>query len=915
MSPGADVRLPWWLAGVVAAFAIYFALLISADLRRPEAIGFTLVVDGRGIVVATVGAGSPAAAAGLKAGDRVIAANGRPTRTRHDWLAFNAHLTAPGVVALDIARDTRIVKTTLRLKRVGTSFWTTLAGATLGIARAVQLVTLLLAILVVWRRPDDRTAVIGAWLLGSIAVFSISLPYGFAASWQGLPTVVTLLLALPLASSLAIGPIMLTFLARFPRPLLHSPLAYGAIWLPALPMLLLQLATVRALAYETTPPVIPGSWNSLLTLTPALYAIAAVVGIALAHYHETDLTARRRIRVVEFGSVIGLLGMAPIVITQAQGDPVLNSSVFATHAIAFGTLIGLAWPASFAYAILRHRLFDVSFIVRRSIQYALAKGVLLSIVPLAAAMFLLDLLMNRQVPIGDILQARGWLYAGVALFAAVARVRRQAWLDALDRKFFRERYNAQRLLRSIAEDVEHTPAIAAAAPRVVAQIEAALHPTVAALMMRGDSRQSYECVSAAPPGVSVGAVAADSTLGAVLPLLRRPLRISARRDDTFVRQVTPAELNWVRDHGIELIVPVRSGAGGHEAFFALGPRRSEEPYSMEDEDLLATVGHALAQRTRRDAAAGFEECPVCGFCFAPGTTACAHDGSALVHTALPQVLDNRYSLTRRIGRGGMGTVYVAGDGALGRSVAVKVLREDLTDPAAARRFRAEAQRAAALGHPNVVTVYDIGVNPFGRAFFVMELLEGQPLDEELRRAGRFEPARALHLFKGICAAVRAAHAHRIVHRDLKPQNIFLCAGEDVETAKVLDFGLAKALEVTRMTALTRPGIVLGTPRYMSPEQLRGEETSVDGDLWALALIALEMLIGSEALEQPPGVLPRLDHLPLSPSLRHVFARALAPDPLDRPASVDELLNSLERALSEPQEAEPGHRARATNGHV
>jgi hypothetical protein len=214
----------------------------------------------------------------------------------------------------------------------------------------------------------------------------------------------------------------------------------------------------------------------------------------------------------------------------------LNTSVFASPLVAAGTLIGLAWPLSFTYVILRHRLFDVSFIVRRSLQYALARGVLLSVVPSAVAVFLLDLFVNRQVPVGSILHERGWLYAGVAGLAVLARARRRVWLDGLDRKFFRERYNAQRLLRSIAEDLERTPAIAAAAPRVVAQIDAALHPTVVALMVRHAGTRAYECLAAEPSGAPVAPLAIRSTIAGLLPLLQRPLRVSVRSDDSVIRQ-------------------------------------------------------------------------------------------------------------------------------------------------------------------------------------------------------------------------------------------------------------------------------------------------------------------------------------------------------------------------------------------
>jgi hypothetical protein len=771
----------------------------------------------------------------------------------------------------------------------------TLEGFTLTAARSGQFVTLLLALLVIFLGPSNRTTRTCAWLLASVAVFSVTLPDGFGSLWRGLPRPAGLLLWLPHLSSLAVAPIVLTFFTAFPHPLLRRTPAVIALWIPALPMLILQADRMRWMVYEGRAPLALEQWTNLIAATPAVYAAAAVLALIIGYRRESDVTARRRVRVLAFGSMIGLLGIAPIVIRQGRSDAVLDSSVFASPMAAIGILVGLALPASFAYAILRHRLFDVGFIVRRSLQYALARRVVLSIVPLAGATFLLDLWLNRQVPVTDILQRRGWLYAGVAVFAAVARLRRNAWLDGLDRRFFRERYNAQRLLLSIAEDVARTPTAEAAAPYVIAQIEAALHPALAALLVKRPGSRSFEVIAAAPKGVSIAPLPARSTIAGLLPLIHRPLRTADRIDEGLIRQLPREELEWVRNHRIELLVPVRAGASALEAFIALGARRSEEPYSVEDEDLLATVGHAVARLLPREPSPGFSECPVCGCCYEPDTAQCAQDGSALLRQMLSKVLADRYRLTRRIGRGGMGTVYSADDTALERIVAVKVLREDLGDPAAVDRFRVEAQSAAALAHPNVVTVYDIGVNPSGRAFFVMELLQGVALDEELRRIGRFASDRALRLLTGVGAAVRAAHARRIVHRDLKPQNIFLCTSGAGEMPKVLDFGLAKALEISSIAALTQQGMVLGTLRYMSPEQLRGAEASVDADLWAFALIALEMLAGSEALDRPPGTVPRLEGLP--EPLRPVFTAALALDPLDRPTSVDEFLDALTNALS------------------
>ena len=787
---------------MAAAFVGYFLLLIRTDLGRPEAAGFTFTIDRSGMTIESVVPGSPAHAAGLQPGDRVLATAGRTIRNRLDWQAFEANFDTSQPVALDLARGSERVRTTFTLMRASRRFWLTTAGATVATARLAQFATLLLALLVLFKRPFDQTARTGAWLLASVAVYSLALPYGLAAEWRALPRLAGLPLWIPYASSLSVAPIILTFFAGFPQALLHSRLAWVALWIPMLPLVFVQLRYAYWLVYTPHEPMMWGDWTSAVVTAMVIYAAGSVVAAVVGYRRETDVSQRRRVRVLAAGSILGMLGLLPIVVDYARTDAVLGSTVFRSPAAAIGTLIGLMLPAGFAYAILRHRLFDVSIIVRRSLQYALARQVLVSIVPLAAVAFLADLWIHQQIPVGEILQARGWVYAGIAVFALVARVRRDAWLGALDRRFFRERYNAQRVLRSIGDEVRRAPGLPAFAPHIVARIEEALHPELAALLVRQPGEDQFSTVATAPADVSLAPLPAGSTIARLLALLQRPLRIPAREDEGLLRQVPPEDLDWVRRHRLELLVPSRFGAEGSEAFFALGPRRSEQPYSSEDEDLLMTIGHGVALLLPQPLHGGFEECPACGTCCQPGTARCPQDGNVLVPQTVPRVLSDRYRLQRRIGRGGMGTVYAADDTALGRLVAVKLLREDLGDPSAAERFRAEAQIAASLAHPNVVTVYDTGITTAGRPFFVMELLEGLTLAEDLRRTGPLAPGRALHLLKGVGAAVKAAHARQMIHRDLKPENIFLCRTDAGEIPKVLDFGLAKALEATGLPALT-----------------------------------------------------------------------------------------------------------------
>jgi serine/threonine-protein kinase len=373
------------------------------------------------------------------------------------------------------------------------------------------------------------------------------------------------------------------------------------------------------------------------------------------------------------------------------------------------------------------------------------------------------------------------------------------------------------------------------------------------------------------------------------------------------------DIRSIRAAAIELIVPVASARGDAPAFFALGPKRSEEPYTDDDGELLMAIAESVALRLpgiEAVAAAAddrFEECPTCGGCSGSGTGRCPQDGAPLVAVNAPRLLAGRYQVERRLGRGGMGTVYVALDTLLDRRVAAKLVREDLVGlPGAAERFQREARAAAAFSHPNVVTVHDFGVTG-SHAFLVMELLDGRTLRDTLRAEERIECQRALTILRDVTAAVEAAHRRQLVHRDLKPENICLVSHGSDESAKVLDFGLAKFLAPTDaeplMTHMTG-GAVLGTPLYMAPEQLRGEDPDPSWDLWALAVIAFEVLCGSHPFAsvtfardvrmRGSGADPRLVHLP--PGFQPFFARALALDRAARPESAAIFLAELERSL-------------------
>ena len=261
-----------------------------------------------------------------------------------------------------------------------------------------------------------------------------------------------------------------------------------------------------------------------------------------------------------------------------------------------------------------------------------------------------------------------------------------------------------------------------------------------------------------------------------------------------------------------------------------------------------------------------------------------------------------YAVQRKLGEGGMGVVYAARDERLQRTVALKTLSAIGTDPTAHQRLWREARTAASVNHPNVCQIYEIGEDA-GTLFIVMELLEGQVLSERLA-TGPLTSADAIPIGLGILAALSALHARGIVHRDLKPSNVFLTR----HGVKLLDFGLARPqfdAPFDPTIEVTVPGVVMGTPRYMAPEQISGDALDARSDLFAVGAMLFEMLAGRPAFagrtfveilhatryEQPPA----LTGSPAVAALDRVIRRALAKRAADRPASAEAMADEL-RAL-------------------
>ena len=314
-------------------------------------------------------------------------------------------------------------------------------------------------------------------------------------------------------------------------------------------------------------------------------------------------------------------------------------------------------------------------------------------------------------------------------------------------------------------------------------------------------------------------------------------------------------------------------------------------------------------------------CPTCGQDFADEVRVCPEDGALLqadatVNMSIPvdpligRTLDEKYRLDERLGTGGMGTVYRATHLLIDRPVAIKLLNPRyVEDEAAQVRFRREARAAGRIQHTNAVTVTDFGRTSDGFVYIVMELLEGRTLREVLAHDAPLDTARSVSMMLQVSAAVGAAHEAGVIHRDLKPANIFVVQRKDAPPyIKVLDFGIAKlaadALDDDDTNTLTQVGAMIGTPRYMSPEQCDGAKLTPASDVYSLGIILYEMLTGTTPFNGTSPIAIAIKHsstpprsprefVPtIPPALEEIVLHALEKRPEDRPADANAFRSEL-----------------------
>jgi hypothetical protein len=604
----------------------------------------------------------------------------------------------------------------------------------------------------------------------------------------------------------------------------------------------------------------------------------------------------RRARLFVAGLVAGLGPMFLAVILEGVTpyrrflDVPGRRETLATFVIFPGILLALATTA---YSVAVAHVLQIRLIARRAMGYALARysALGLAVVPVAAMAYYV--FQNREQQIGSLFVGPQLLLLGSSAVVGVGALRyRRTLLDSIDRHFFREQYDARQTLTLLVERIRATHSVADLANLLCREVDLALHPESVALM-------SLETRSGmlVDPRLRGRRLDGSSQLATLIASASEPLTLDLEDSRSPLARLDEPEKHWLVDSGFRLVVPVLARDGALLGLIGLGEKKSGLPFFREDRRLLRAIASNAAwvlelelsrslgssQRSWQDgtpgtpgdallpfpdsaSAAGVElakECPHCGKLHSAFTVFCSACSRRLEASHVPFVLPGKFRFERRIGTGGMGVVYQGNDLALGRPVAVKTLRR--VSPEDAMRLRREARTAAAVSHRHLAPVY--GMETWrGTPMLVMELLEGGTLSQRVEK-GRLGAAETIELGIAMAEALEHLHASDILHRDIKPSNIGYTRDG---TPKLMDFGIARVMfdlrrdhEVSPPASLDDDSVLLpptsvwnhtpstltasrqlvGTLSYLSPEALTGQNADTSFDLWSLAIVLYECLLG------------------------------------------------------------------------
>jgi hypothetical protein len=594
-----------------------------------------------------------------------------------------------------------------------------------------------------------------------------------------------------------------------------------------------------------------------------------------------------------------------------------------------------AWlvPCGIAYAAVVHHVLGLRLFARQALQYALARLTVLTLAAAPLIALFVSLYLQRDRTVGELLSGNRLLLLAMVSGVGFAALRyRTRLLEGLDRRYFREQYDARRLLTGLVQLLRSARGTREIADLLCRDVDRALHLERVALFAAdprtGDlvDPRSRARLDASTPLARLVAGASD------------PLAVDLDDPHSSVATLPAADRSWLAGAGFQLLVPLVARDGSLLGFLGLGPKRSGLPFLREDRRLLEAIAGSAALGLELDTqpqpeeedgpsseVGNAKECPVCLRLFRPFTVLCTHDSHRLEAAPVPYVLPGKLRFEQRIGAGGMGVVYRGIDLGLSRPVAIKTLRR--VSPDDALRLRREARTAASFSHPHLAGVY--GVETWqGTPMLVMELMEGGTLTQRIEK-GPFGERETIDLGLAMAAALEHLHAADILHRDIKPSNIGFTRNG---VPKLMDFGIARLMFDLRReqagssddtpedgtpilppasiwdrspTSITRSRQLVGTISYLSPEALQGEPADLSFDLWSLCLVLYECLLGRKIFTGADhkqllarirnGRVPDFEQaLPQAdPALGFFFREALHRTVARRPATAGELRRRLE----------------------
>ncbi len=691
-------------------------------------------------------------------------------------------------------------------------------------------------------------------------------------------------------------------------------------------------------AWPITDPVVMAVLEALNRSTPSslyfplLFAIALPAVPFLVAKSRLESAGRRR-QVTWFLAALAL-GLTPMLVAvvatpfvPALSDPAVRQPIGVLLYLALGLIVPMT-----AYAVAVNHVMDLQFVIRATLQYALARYAIWAAILAPLTYLALDVFVNRGLTFLEYLEARHpSALLALSGFGFVALTFRSQLVGAVDRWFLREPLDPAHALARLEHRFRSSESLRGISLALGDELTTALHAERATVLLLAEDGASLVALDGSVPPLPRGAVLLD-----LLQSTRSEVQVDAR--SAIARLLPDLEQAWLSESGAQLLSPLLGSSGALLGVAAIGAAVHRLPYTPNHVALVtAMCGHAAMQlenrrlrETQADplrrpapplAGVGWRDepaawCPRCSETSAPDTRRC-RCGAATRSAVLPLFVNGKFRLQRFLGAGGTGVVYLATDLALDRKVAIKTLPAMRREYA--ERLRREARAMASVLHPNLATIY--GTEEWqDTPLLVVEYLEGGTLLDWLAR-GPSPIGEALDLGIMLADALDRVHGSGVLHRDIKPSNIGYTADG---VPKLLDFGLAAMLDrsqgpdataavmpadpvelaarfqgVKASSTLTITHQVVGTPLYLSPEALAGSAPQESFDLWSLNMVLHEAIAGRHPLagRSVTEVVAAIQHEPL-PDVRDARPEC--------PAAVASFLNDALSRVAARRPATAGH---------